>query len=149
MIDAATQSLLRDIVRREGRSLLQYVRDAFPWISAREPEALPQLHKLTDEELEAAAALNQFLIRHRVTPPYLGAYPMAFTNINYVSLDHLLPQLVDYERRAIADLERDLGKLSQEAARAQVQQLLEMKQRHLKTLESLATAHPDTVATKM
>ncbi len=146
MIDAATQAVLQDIVRRESRSLLQYVRDAFPWTSAREQEALAQLQTLIEEELKSTAELSHFLTRHRSGPPYLGPYPMSFANINYVSLDHLLPLLVENERRAIADRERDLSRITDPAASAQVERIISMKQRHLKALEALAVAHPEAVA---
>jgi hypothetical protein len=146
VIDAATQAVLQDILRRESRSLLQYVRDAFPWTSAREQAALTELQKLIEEELKAAADLSHFLIRQRSRIPYIGPYPMTFTNINYVSLDHLLPLLVGNERRAIASLESDLRRIIDPAASAQVEKIVSMKQQHLKALESLATAHPETVA---
>ncbi len=146
MIDAGTQALLPDILRREGRSLLQYVSEAFPWITSEEQEALSQLQKMVAEERDRAAALSQFLARRHVEPPYLGVYPVAFTNINYVSLDHLWPLLIDYERRAIADLERDLAAVSDAEAKEQIQAILESKRQHLQALQALAAAHPEPIA---
>jgi hypothetical protein len=146
VIDAPTQALLQAIVRRESRSLLQYVRDAFPWTSTREHEALGQIQKLIDEELQAAADLNRFLIRHHANTAYLGPYPMSFAAINYVSLDHLLPLVVDNEQQAVARLQSDLTRLADPDARTQVQKILDMKQRHLKVLEGLASARPEAVA---
>jgi hypothetical protein len=145
-MDAATQAVLQDIVRRESRSLLQYVRDAFPWTSAREQEALTELQKLVEQELKSTAELSQFLSRHRANPPYLGPYPMTFANLNYVSLDHLLPLLVENQRRAIARLEHDQSRITDASATGQVEKIVSMKQRHLKALEALAVAHPEAVA---
>ena len=34
MIDAQTYSRLQDIIRREGRSLLQYAVESFPWTNS-------------------------------------------------------------------------------------------------------------------
>jgi hypothetical protein len=145
-MDAATEAILQDIVRRESRSLLQYVRDAYPWTNSREQQALTELLKLIEEDLKNAALLNQFLLRQHAKPPYLGPYPMAFANINYVTLDHLLPLLVEQQRQAIGRLESDLARLSDPAASAQVERILTTKQRHLKALEELSAAHPEPVA---
>jgi hypothetical protein len=146
-MDAASAGLLQELIRREGRSLLQYVSNAFPWITEQEQAALVQLQALVAEEREAAARLSRLLNRRRHIVPYLGAYPMAFTTINYVALEHLLPQLADYERRALADLENDLVRVTDPEARAEVQQIANMKRRHLQTLEQMAAAYPETFST--
>src|SRR5690242_19805271 len=117
MIDAPTYTLLQGLMRREGRSLLQYVREAFPWTNAEEGDALARLRTIIEEEDRSLAALGRFLTRNHRTLPYLGSFPMDFTTLNFVSLDHLLPQLVDSQRRAIADLERDLNNLGDPEAR--------------------------------
>jgi hypothetical protein len=95
---------------------------------------------LIQEERDATAELARFLIRQRVTPPYLGAYPMSFTTLNFVSLDSLVPRLIQHQRRGIATLESELGQIRDPDSRALVDQLLEMKQRHLKVLEAVSAA---------
>ena len=105
----------------------------------------PNSQSLIAEERHAIAALGKFLVRQRVPLPYLEPYPVAFTTLNFISLDHLLPLLVVGERRSIAELEQDLASFPDPACRQQVQKLLEMKQQHLKTLETLAIAHPEMV----
>ncbi len=134
----SSAATLQAILRRESRSLLQYVREAYPWAKSGEQKTLSELDRLIDEEANSTAALARFLLRHHVRLPYLGAYPSHFTNVNYVGLDFLLPRLVEHQRGAIAALERDLAKLSDEDSRQQVQPILEMKRRHLKRLEELA-----------
>lgn len=146
MLDATTVAILQNIVRRESRSLLQYVRDAFPWVALGEAGALARLQKLIDEELEAAAALNRFLVRRHAPPAYPGTFPMAFTTINFVTLQHLRPLLIDYERKAIAELDRDLVHITDAEARAQVEQLLARKRRHLEALEHLGAEQPQPAA---
>jgi hypothetical protein len=136
--DLALEPLLQIIIRREGRSLLQYAGDAFPWTTPAHQPALAELRRMIQEDNEAIDALARYLRKRRMTPPYLGAYPMSFTGYGFVGLDHLLPLLVVYQRRSIADLERDLARLDDAGARAEVQKLLDLKQRHLKQLEELA-----------
>jgi hypothetical protein len=145
--DARTAALLQDIVRRESRSLLQYISESFPWTTTEERDALARIEKMVEEERRGATTLGRYLVRQRHTAPYLGPYPTDFTNINFVALEHWLPLLVGYERRAIADLERDLAGLSDAEARPLVQDILETKRRHLAALAALAAAHPAEAST--
>lgn len=135
-------AVLQAAFRRESQSLLQYVREAFPWArsGAREPVAV--VLKVSDEEAHALADLAQFLHRRHVALPYLGNSP-DYTGFNYVGVDFLLPRLVAVEREGIAHLEQDRAALAgDEAARHHVERLLEMKRRHLKQLEELMTPVP-------
>ena len=145
MLDAGTQTRLQQLLRRASRSFLQYVGDSFPWTTLEEKDALAQLQAIVEEERAATARLAKFMERHRVPIPHLGPYPVAFTTLNFVSLDHLLPLLVDSERGAIAVLEGDLAGFTSAECRQEVQKILDMKRQHLKTLEALALAHPEAV----
>ncbi len=118
MIDPHAQSLLQDILRRESRSVLLYVAEAYPWANAAEEKSLAALRQLIDVEGRAVTELGQFLVRQRITLPFLPSYPAHFTTINFLALDYVLPRLADYERQSIADLERDLAALKDPAARA-------------------------------
>ena len=137
MIDSHTQIVLQDILRRESRSVLRYVSEAFPWINSTEEKSLAALQRLIAAERDAVVRLGQFLVRHRVTLPFLPSYPASFTTINFLALDYVLPLLVEHERHSIADLERDLTALKDQFARAEVEKLLAVKQRHLPELEAL------------
>ena len=138
MIDAQTQALLQEVLRREGRSELMYVAEAYPWTAARGHAALGALQALIREEADALTALGRWMTRRRVAPPYLGAFPTGFTTINFLALDYLLPRLRDRQREAVAQLERDAHAVIHPEARAQLDGLLALKRRHLATLESLA-----------
>ena len=138
MIDGQAYELLQDVIRREGRSFLQYAGESFPWSTDKDRAAVDRLMALVKEEREGAACLSRFLFKHRLTPPYLGPYPSYFTSYNYLSLDKLLPLLVLHQNRSIEALQRDLAELRDGEARKQVQQALALKQRHLKMLEELA-----------
>lgn len=140
MIAAQDAAVLETAIRREGRSLLQYVSEAFPWTNSAGDPNTENVRELAREERDAVGALVKFLTRRRHTVPYLGPYPMAFTTMNFVSLEYLLPRLADDGRRAIAALERDRSALTDADARAEVEKFLEMKRRHLKALEALAAA---------
>lgn len=136
MIDAPTQSLVCDVIRRESRSLLQYVADAYPWTTPEARETLAGLMRLIDEERQAVIELSRLLARYRIPPPMLGNYPVWFTNVNFLSLDHLLPKLVERQKLMIGDLERDLTCVVDDEVRAALEKMLAMKQRHLEALEA-------------
>jgi rubrerythrin len=147
MTDALTQLVLRNVLRRESRSLLQYVSESFPWVTPAERDVLAALHRMIADECRGAAALGRFLVRRNLELPYLGTYPMSFTTVNYVSLDYLLPQLAEHQRAAVAELENDLARVTDPEARGQLEQILVMKQRHLTALEKMASsARPQAVA---
>src|SRR5258707_7721466 len=141
-MDSRTQTVLQQLVRRQGRSLLQYLSDAFPWTDSDGAAELAQFYQLAQEERDSTAKLMHFLTRKRVGVPNMGASPSTFTNINFIALDHLIPLLVDAERKALAALEHDLANTSDAEARSAVQAVLETKQRHLDALEELKAAHP-------
>ena len=142
MIDAQTRDLLQDIVRRESRSVLTYVGDAYPWTTARDSRAVDALRKLIAAEAGAVAELGRFLFRRHMPVVSLGSYPSSYTSMNFVALEYLLPRLIDYERRSTAQLERDLAAVRDPEARAEVEKLLAVKRRNLPDLEGLAARKP-------
>jgi hypothetical protein len=137
LIDREAYGLLQDVIRREGRSFLQYAGESYPWSTAKDQATVSKLKQLVAEEREGAAALSRFLIKHKLTPPYLGPYPPYFTSYNYLALDKLVPLLVVHQERTIEALSRDLEALKDGEARKEVQQALAMKKRHLQALQDL------------
>jgi NADH-quinone oxidoreductase subunit N len=140
VISSQDAAVLERILRREGRSLLQYLSEAFPWTRTGTGENLANLQQVICEERDAIAALGRFLLRNERIVPYLGPFPMAFFSMNFVSLDFLLPRLVEYQRQALAALEHDRANLNDAAAVAAVDQFLALKQQHLQVLDRLVGA---------
>lgn len=139
MTDAVSQLVLQQVLRRQGRSLLQYVREAFPWARAGEDKALAELLEIIEEDRQALADLGRFLARRRVPLPYIGSFPADFTTVNFVALDHLLPRLLEEQRREVGALEADVSAAADPEAREQLARLLDLKRRHLGVLERLAS----------
>ena len=144
MIDATAQALLQDLFRRESRSLLQYMTESFPWTPPDKQATLSQLKKLGAQQRETAVKLAQFLERHHIPLPYLGAFPMEFANINFIGLDYAVPLLVKDEQEAVAELKADLERLDDPEARSLAHEILKEKQHLLKELEALGTGLPAT-----
>jgi hypothetical protein len=137
VIDPHAQTLLQDILRRESRSILMYVAEAYPWTTSTEEKALVDLQQIIAAERQAVADLGQFLVRRRVPLPFLPSFPSSFTTINFIALDYLLPRVIEHERQSIAALERDLVALKEPAARAEVEKLLAVKRLHLPRLSGI------------
>jgi hypothetical protein len=144
VIDAQTLAILQEIVRRESRSLLQYIHDAYPWTPSEERTALAQIRALAQQQQESAAALARWLALKRHFMPYLGSYSSSFTTINYVALDYVIPKIIADERQGLAHLDADLAVITDPEARALVAALAAKKRAHLKILEELAAARPAT-----
>jgi hypothetical protein len=145
VIDTHTQTLLQDILRRESRSVLMYVAEAYPWTTWTQDKTLSALQQLIAEEREGITALGRFLVRQRIPLPFLSSFPSHFTTINFLALDYILPRLLEYERRAVADLERDLAGMHDPSARAEVEKLLNLKRRHLSQLDEPAAVPVATI----
>ena len=137
MLDTQTQALLQEVFRREGQSFLLYIHDAFPWTASEGEPALERLQRLIESERGAVTALGRYLLRQRVPLPFLGSFPMNFTSFNFQSLAYLVPKLIDAEKRLLADLERDLTRVPDVGARAELTKLADLKRRHLQELSVL------------
>ncbi len=141
-MDASTATPLQEIVRRESLSLLAYVRDAYPWTSRVGDPALARLRQLVGEHERALGTLVRLLARNRVPPPFTGSFPTGFTTVNFLALSHVLPRLVESERRSLALLEAEAPRVSGEEPRAAVAQFLAAKRDHLARLEALNAPAP-------
>jgi hypothetical protein len=141
MIDARTQALLQDIVRRAGRSMLQYIGASYPWAADGEASLLTQVQAVIAEEEQAVEGLAGFLRKNRIGIPYLGSYPENFTNLNYVSLAYLMPRLLDWQQGWVGILERDAALIADAEAKAEVGKLITVARRHLEELEKIAATH--------
>lgn len=139
MIHPQDANLLESIIRRESRSLLQYANEAFPWARAGTNEVLGKLSQMAQEEMAAIGTLERILTKRRHISPRPGPYPMAFTTLNYIAVDHLVPLLIEHQTRGIAATEKARASLTDEEARAEVDRLLEIKRRHLDSLEAVAS----------
>ena len=137
MIDAQEIRLIGRQIIRDGRSLLQYVGEAFPYAPHQAEPAVHRLESLAKEQSAAVGRLIRFLQRHHATPPLLGSFPSEFTSANFVALIHLLPALLKEEQEGIAELERSLAVLPHGEVRDLLADYLQTKRRTLDTLNEI------------
>jgi hypothetical protein len=148
VIDQQTGDVIEKVVRRESRSLLQYAVDAFPWTTSEERQVLAQIDAIATQERQALGELSDYLFKQRHFGPQLGPYPMIFTSMNYVSLEHLLPLLAENCRQAVALLEEDLVRIRDVEAREILTRYLDLKRNDASSLKNLAAANPDAASTR-
>jgi hypothetical protein len=144
VIDAQTQMLLQETVRREQRSLLQYLAEAFPWTTPGGEAVVAAIGRMSVESQEAVVKITRFLLRNHVELSYLGAFAMDYTNSNFIGLDYALVQLVDEEHYTAAFLEGQLPSLTEGKGKELLENLLAVKKAHLREMETLAGAAPAT-----
>jgi hypothetical protein len=130
------QLIARQIIR-DGRSLLQYVGEAYPYAPHQAEPAVHRLMALAKDQSAAVGRLVRFLQRHHATPPLLGSFPTEFTSANFVALVHLLPALQKDEERGIADLEQLLATLPTGEVHALLADYLQSKRQALETLNEI------------
>ena len=142
-MDPARTSFLHGLIRKEARCLLQYVREAVPWVSAPERPKLETMLALARREQETLDQLIRHSIKAKLGNPALGAYPEQFMEINFCSLAFLVPRLVADQKKRLAELEWSVL-TAPEDVRPLIRELIRVKQENLRILEGLAA--PQTVA---
>jgi hypothetical protein len=142
-MDTQTYSLIADIIRRESRSLLQYVGESYPTVTPDQQDTWSQIQKMIDEQLQGVADLMRLLQRRHQPPPYVGSYPTSFTSLSFVTLDHLIRLLVTHEGEDLRRLEQEIGVVADPEADELVQNIIETKRRHFETLRLLAAKNPE------
>jgi len=103
MADSQHNAELNTLVIDLGRSLLQYVGEAWPWTDA----ASRAMQADVDELVALQTAMVQRiadLLAERNWPIDFGVYPVEYTDLHYVSLDFLLGQLIRNADELVAEL---------------------------------------------
>jgi len=132
-------TVLPELIRRESRTFLQYIRESYPWARAGKDEHLrARLFGIAEEENAEIMRLGRLLQRRRITPPYLGAFPTSFTDHNFLAISFLAPKLAVAQQRDIEELQRDLSAVADGDMRKEIADYVALKRKHLHELEALA-----------
>lgn len=139
-VERATLHRFNDLFRREHRTFLQYLRDAEPYAAPDDRPWVQRLRQFADAEREVLQQIAQHMLQHHWAMPYLGAFPMAFTGANYLSIRSLLPRVIAGQRQSLAELETDLTALTDLPSDLLelLRTLAQRKREHLEALEKLA-----------
>jgi hypothetical protein len=129
------------LIRKEARSLLQYIGESYPWADASRWDALQTVLHMVKHEARQIEQLIRMCIKAKLGNPSLGAYPQSFMGINFMSLEYLLPLLVDDHKKRIADLEWSMLSAPTEF-QGPIRDLIAGKTKHLEKMRSLITPVP-------
>ena len=97
---------LNDLLISVVRSLLQYATEAWPWSAARDAvKTRRTLEELATEQRRSVQRIVDLLDERRFAIDF-DQYPEAFTNLNFVTLEYLLDQLVASQRKVVKACDR-------------------------------------------
>ncbi len=133
--------VLNQVLVVMGRSLLQYSADAWPWTGSRSSAARTAVEALIAEQKARVGQLADLLDSRGWTIDF-GVYP-DFTDLHYLSLDFVLPHLVENERGVVTEIETALPKsASDPEAAALLTAILPAEKAVLSKLEELSRSTP-------
>ena len=132
--------LLPEVLRRECRSYLQYIRESYPWAKGKDEHLRAKVLSLAESEYQALSDLARALQKRHITLPYLGAFSPSFTSSNFLAVSYVVPRLAGAQRQAIAELERDLKHIQNAELRALFEVYCDLKRANLQEFENLAGA---------
>jgi len=111
MDNAIHNEALNDILINTGKSLLQYVGEAWPWTSVSALQEQRAIDELVSQQQRHVAAITELLGKRAWTIDF-GTYPTEYTDLHYAALDFLLAQLIASESALVDDVERAKQKCS-------------------------------------
>jgi hypothetical protein len=143
MSDSRSIDVLNRLMAIVNRSLPMYLADAVPWQrpGGDEKAAAALKHIIIDQQA-LVRRIGEVIIERggRVD---LGEFPMEYTDTHFLSLDFLLKELLVYQQRDVARIERlvDRASAADSAARELVLEALGTARAHLESLQD-CTAQP-------
>jgi len=133
-----TVDILNRLFQVQNRSLLTYLAQASPFVDRADRRAAEVLANMHANQQAMATRLAD-AIRERRGRIEAGTFPMAFTNLNFVALNRLLPELIQHQRQDISVIEKCVAQLENDPeARALAEEMLGAERAHLEQLEELA-----------
>jgi hypothetical protein len=96
--------ILNNVLIVLGRSLLQYMEEAWPWThGGNSDHRRAVLNELIDRQRADIQKLSDLLDARRCAVDF-GAFP-DFTDLHYLSLEFVLPHLIENEQAVIREIE--------------------------------------------
>ncbi len=139
MTQQGTIDILNRLIHIESRSLPAYLGEAAVFVEPGDERAAEVLANIQANQRGLVQQLAD-AVRSRRGRVETGSFPMTFTDLNFVSLGHMLPELLRYQRRDVAMIESCAQALVREPeARALAEEVLGSERAHLEQLEEL---HP-------
>ena len=131
-------AVLNRLLRILTRSLPRYLEDAKPWSDGDQPEAQAALDALVADQQTLACRVAAAIL-DLGGQPEPGPFPTAFACMNDASLDYLLKQVIQRQRKDLTAIERCAADLAEKPElRALAEESLGNAQAHLDILHRVA-----------
>jgi hypothetical protein len=128
---------LNQVLIKLHRSLPMYLGFADPWVAYGNEEPRRFLNRMLADNQQYVVRLTALLEARRYTIDF-GEFPMDFTSLHDVSLEFLLKQIIEHQRRDVQVIETCLGCLKGDSeGRGLVEEVLASSRRHLQSLDGL------------
>ncbi len=134
---AHTVALLNRLFQTVCRSLPMYLGEAAdPWTHKGDEKAKETLENIIADQKAFAARIADRILDIGTLEP--GVYPLEFTDTHFLALDFLIGELIKYQKRDIARIERIVDALEDDYdARELAEETLGAERAHLEMLEEL------------
>ncbi len=132
-----TIDLLNQLLAIVYRSFPIYLADASPWTHEGDERAAETLKNIVLDQQASAQRIVELILQlgGRFEP---GEYPMEYTDTHFLSLDFLLKELLRYQRRDVAAIERIVAGLAgHREARELAEETRGSERAHLEAIEAL------------
>lgn len=137
-------SQLNRLLAIHYRSLPMYLAEAGMWRSenAYDDELAKALQRLVSDYHGTCSRIAAAILdRGGAVEP--SSYSMDFTDTNFLSLDYMLPEMIELHRRDMEDMRRIVLVVGDDAdAKALAQEALGAAKAHLEILTALAAKQP-------
>lgn len=141
MDSEGSTDVLNRLLTIEMRSLPMYLVNTSSWDDPHN-EAAVQTIIHTAEDQQAMASRVARLIQMREGAVVVGEFPMAYTDLNFLSLDFLLRRLVAAQRGDVEAVRRCVEELDNDPiARELAEEILGAEKAHLEAFEELVAQH--------
>lgn len=123
-------------------SLARYLRFARPWVDAGAESTAEMIEKVAESHRQNVTRLGELLVeRHGHVES--RAFPSVFTRLNDLSIEYLLPLVIDDEKQIIRVIESNAVVLEHDAeASSLLDEVLDCEKRRLQVLEGLPVRRP-------
>ncbi len=142
------QEVLVRLFQRLYRSLPIYLAEAVPWTHPGGEQAQRVLAGIVADARGYCQRIAERILQLRGRLD-LGEFPMEFTDLNMLSLDYLLTELVRWQKADVREIEQLSAELAQGSEdRALAEEVLGNVRGHLQSLEELLR-RPDSPPLKI
>ncbi|HEX3654627.1 MAG TPA: hypothetical protein VHV55_02405 [Pirellulales bacterium] len=132
-----TIDLLNRLLVIEYRSLSMYLLDATPWTHPGDEKATAALRSIVHTQRSLAQRLATAIMERGGTVE-TGEYPMDFAELNFLSLDFLLKELLRHGKQRIAQVELIANRMLDSEGHELALEVLGAEKAHVEMLQEFA-----------